>query len=107
MATFIGNVSIVSMPVVPFYSEACCAPGQEKPALRLKRGRLLVAEGQFGCFMSTLLPITPPRMAPAAAPINPPFTLSRLLTAPITAPVAAPIAASRVVCFTTGCGAGW
>src|ERR1043166_1103605 len=55
--------------------------------------------------MSTLLPMTPPRIAPAAAPINPPFTLSRLATAPITAPVAAPIAASRVVCF-TACGAG-
>src|SRR5258708_10692285 len=61
---------------------------------------------QFGRLTSTLLPMTPPRMAPAAAPISPPFTLSRLLTAPITAPVAAPIAASRLVCFTTGCGAG-
>src|ERR1700730_18224509 len=56
--------------------------------------------------LSTLLPITPPRIAPAAPPIIAPFTLGPA-TAPITAPAPAPIAASRLVCFTTcGCGAG-
>src|SRR5215218_2404524 len=59
--------------------------------------------------MSTLLPITPPRMPPAAAPITPPFSLSLLVAAPMTAPAAAPIAASRFVFFfvtTRGSGAG-
>ena len=56
--------------------------------------------------LSTLLPITPPRIAPAAPPIIAPFTL-RPATAPITAPAPAPIAASRLVCLTTtGAGAG-
>src|SRR5579884_2052660 len=55
--------------------------------------------------LSTLFPITPPRMPPTAAPIKPPFTLLRLVVAPRTAPAAAPIAASRWVCFTT-VGAG-
>src|SRR5215207_7224754 len=49
--------------------------------------------------MSTLLPITPPRMPPAAAPMMPPFSLSLLVAAPMTAPAAAPIAASRFVFF--------
>src|ERR1051325_7480422 len=52
-------------------------------------------------FLSTLLPITPPRMPPTAAPIKPPFTLLRLVAAPMTAPAAAPMAASRLVFFTT------
>src|SRR5205814_3924214 len=56
--------------------------------------------GGFFC-LSTLLPITPPRMPPTAAPIRPPFTLLRLVVAPITAPAAAPMAASRCVCLTT------
>src|SRR5258707_4939979 len=57
--------------------------------------------------LSTLLPITPPRIAPAAPPMMAPFTLFLLVTAPITAPAPAPIAASRLVCFTTvGWGAG-
>src|SRR4051812_48724941 len=50
-------------------------------------------------FLSTLLPITPPRIPPTAAPMRPPFTLFLLVTAPITAPAPAPIAASRCVCF--------
>src|SRR6476661_8095800 len=50
---------------------------------------------------STLLPITPPRMAPAAPPITAPFTLFLLVTAPMTAPAPAPIAASRLVFFCT------
>src|SRR5437763_5090341 len=49
--------------------------------------------------MSTLFPITPPRIPPAAAPMIPPFTLSRLVVAPMIAPAAAPIAASRLVFF--------
>ena len=49
--------------------------------------------------MSTLLPITPPRMPPAAAPMMPPLTLSLLVVAPMMAPAAAPIAASRLVFF--------
>jgi hypothetical protein len=48
-------------------------------------------------FTSTLLPITPPRIAPAAPPITAPFTLSLLVTAPMMAPAPAPIAASRLV----------
>src|SRR5207247_2408193 len=52
-------------------------------------------------FLSTLLPITPPRIPPTAAPITPPLTLLRLVVAPMIAPAAAPIAASRWVCFTT------
>src|SRR3954465_5687511 len=58
--------------------------------------------------LSTLLPITPPRIAPAAPPMIAPFTLFLLVTAPIRAPAPAPIAASRLVCLTTvgwGCGA--
>src|ERR1700680_908334 len=56
--------------------------------------------------LSTLLPITPPRIAPAAPPMIAPFTLWPA-TAPITAPAPAPIAASRLVCLTTtGAGAG-
>src|SRR5258705_1615567 len=56
--------------------------------------------------MSTLFPITPPRIPPAAAPMMPPFTLSRLVVAPMIAPAAAPIAASRLVFFlVTVCGA--
>src|SRR4029079_12322860 len=51
--------------------------------------------------MSTLLPITPPRIPPTAAPMRPPFTLFRLVVAPMTAPAAAPIAASRCVFFST------
>src|SRR5215211_2282792 len=49
--------------------------------------------------MSTLLPITPPRMPPAAAPMMPPLSLSLLAAAPTIAPAAAPIAASRFVFF--------
>src|SRR4051794_26701795 len=57
--------------------------------------------------LSTLLPMMPPRIAPAAPPMIAPFTLFLLVTAPITAPAPAPIAASRLVCFTTtGAGAG-
>src|SRR6185295_7052498 len=52
-------------------------------------------------FLSTLFPITPPRIPPTAAPMSPPFTLFRLVVAPMTAPAAAPIAASRCVCFST------
>src|SRR6266480_4707873 len=52
-------------------------------------------------FLSTLLPITPPRIPPTAAPIKPPLTLFRLVAAPITAPAAAPMAASRFVFLTT------
>lgn len=50
-------------------------------------------------FTSTLLPITPPRMAPAAPPITAPFTLSRLVAAPIAAPATPPMMASRFVFF--------
>src|SRR5690349_270929 len=52
-------------------------------------------------FLSTLFPITPPRIAPAAPPITAPFTLSLLVAAPMIAPAAPPIAASRLVCFST------
>ena len=51
-------------------------------------------------FLSTLFPITPPRIPPTAAPMMPPLTLLRLVVAPMTAPAAAPMAASRCVCFT-------
>ena len=57
-------------------------------------------------WISTLLPITAPRIPPTPAPIKPPFTLSRLVVAPMIAPAAAPIAASRAVCFTVVVGAG-
>ena len=66
------------------------------------RGCALNERGFYGTFfLSTLLPITPPRTPPTAAPINPPFTLFRLVVAPMTAPAAAPMAASRPVCFST------
>src|ERR1043165_8758480 len=63
---------------------------------------LIVERGRYGFFflMSTLLPITPPRIPPATAPITPPFTLLRLVVAPMIAPAAAPMAASRWVCLT-------
>src|SRR5258708_12900705 len=46
---------------------------------------------QFGRLTSTLLPMTPPRMAPAAAPISPPFPFSRLLPAPTPPPFPLPL----------------
>ena len=55
--------------------------------------------GVFFFLMSTLLPITPPRIPPAAAPMTPPLTLLRLVVAPRMAPAAAPMAASRFVFF--------
>lgn len=62
---------------------------------------LLVRRQGTGFFCtSTLLPITPPRMAPAAPPMTAPFTLSRLVAAPMAAPATPPMMASRFVFFT-------
>jgi hypothetical protein len=66
------------------------------------RASLIGAATRY-CFffvLSTLLPITPPMIAPAAPPTTAPFTLSLLVVAPMTAPAAAPIAASRAPCLT-------
>lgn len=56
--------------------------------------------------LSMLLPITPPRIAPAAPPMIAPLTLFLLVAAPIAAPATAPIAASRLVCLMIRVGAG-
>ena len=83
-------------------------PKKRRPALLLVRSASEARAGSPYFFvLSTLLPITPPRIAPAAPPMIAPFTLFLLVTAPITAPAPAPMAASRLVCFTTtGAGAG-
>jgi hypothetical protein len=83
-------------------------PKKKRPAPLLVRSASEARAGSPYFFvLSTLLPITPPRIAPAAPPMIAPFTLFLLVTAPITAPAPAPMAASRLVCFTTtGAGAG-
>src|SRR5262245_16358156 len=59
------------------------------------------SHGTFFVVLSTLFPMTAPRIPPTAAPMTPPFTLFLLVPAPMIAPAAAPMAASRLVCFTT------
>src|SRR5262245_4944001 len=59
------------------------------------------SHGTFFVVLSTLFPMTAPRIPPTAAPMTPPFTLFLLVPAPMIAPAAAPMAASRFVCFTT------
>jgi hypothetical protein len=88
---------------------ASCLPPKKSPPHHDWCGRLseVRAGSSYFFVLSTLLPMMPPRIAPAAPPMIAPFTLFLLVTAPITAPAPAPIAASRLVCLTTtGAGAG-
>ena len=89
-------------------TRSVASPRKESAPHSMSAGRSIGTPSEYYFLvLSTLLPMTPPSMAPAAPPMIAPFTLFLLVTAPITAPAPAPIAASRLVCLTTtGAGAG-
>src|SRR5450830_1037413 len=107
---FIPTALVVVMPICAKkrWTSGCCSKKSAPHDAFVRSAKIRGAKRAcYFLVLFSLLPMTPPRIAPAAPPMIAPFTLFWLVTAPITAPAPAPIAASRVVCLTTtGAGAG-